>query len=215
MTKIGKYSYPDLGFDNAIAIVGKFSKEMKGEASSPHALAELLSHKYPSGAFNAKLADLRKYGLLEDRGLKLTILGQKIAVPTSDQEMKEAIKESFLKIGLWREIYQKFGTKIPESNLLSLLIDITQADRETCKAQAETISKLYKEGVSYFSAGVAESRGHNMPVFDIPTITSSDMIELKSGEVHLKLPKNKINIQLLISALKNMETAEKSKKGKK
>jgi hypothetical protein len=215
MPKLGKYSYPGLSFDSAIDITRKFSKTMKGEASSSHALAELLGHKLPSGAFNAKLADLRKYGLLEDRGLKITTLGQKIAVPTNDQEYKDSIKESFLKIGLWKELYQKFGTQIPENNLLSLRIDITQADRESCKAQAGTISKLYKEGISYFDKEISESRGHNMPQFNAPSIASSDTLELISGDVHLKVPKNKINIRLLISALKNMETAEKSKKVKR
>lgn len=212
MGQLGKYSYPNLGFDEVIRIVRKFSKELKGSASSPHALAELLGQKARSGSFNSKLADLRKYGVLENRGLKLTSLGEKVATPINENEANEAIKEAILNIELWKEIYIRFKENIPETNLPSLLIDITGAKREDVVSQAGIISKIYKEAISHIGKESFEEKYKDMKKQDIDNSpVPENIIELRAGDMHMRLPRTKSNIKLLISFLENMEN-EGSKK---
>jgi hypothetical protein len=77
---------------------------MLGRASQhgwEHTVAEIAGYMghatTNSGAFRAKLAALRDYGLVSGRGesLEITPVGRKIALPETDEERLTALQEAF------------------------------------------------------------------------------------------------------------------------
>ena len=108
--KIGNYSIPDLRLiPNLRDDVKKIYDAHKlTEPDNDTAVANLVGHKSAkSGAWFSKLADMRLYGLMEPRGLKLTKLAENLLYGT-ENEQENAMTEAVMNIALWKVLYSEF-----------------------------------------------------------------------------------------------------------
>ena len=125
--RIGSYTIPDLRLFPKIyeAVKLIYENYQLEEIEDEDAVARLVGHKSAnSGAWLSKKADMRLYGLLEPRTIKLTPLAEKLTYGT-EQEKQEAINKAVLNVPLWKELYSKFGVELPESNFWVQLQRIT------------------------------------------------------------------------------------------
>lgn len=195
--KIGSYSIPDL------RLFPKLFKDVKliyenyrlDEAEDEEAVAKLCGHKSAkSGAWFSKLADMRLYGLLEQRGLKATPLAERLTYGT-EEEKQEAINKAILNIPLWKELYSRFGVELPESNFWVQLQRITGLDPLEAQKHADSIRKAYLDDVSHIKAREKPElggRGEMPSGIDISVST----INIQAGQFSQTIPYTKEGIEL-------------------
>lgn len=88
--------FPVLDLGEAASVLGRASQH--GWEHTVAELAGYMGHATTnSGAFRAKLAALRDYGLVSGRGesLEITSVGRRIAVPETEEERLAALQEAF------------------------------------------------------------------------------------------------------------------------
>ena len=120
------------------------------EATNLLTVAKVLGHKTDkSGGFISKLADLRAYGLLTKRGIKVTDLGKKLTYDPSDEERNKALKEVLLNVPLWKELYSKFGKTPPTSNFWVKLTEITGLEAPDAQKIEESVRNAYLADFQY------------------------------------------------------------------
>jgi len=150
--KVGKYEIPNIRlhptlFEATKVLYEKFTSE---EAPDQLTVANLLGHKTDkSGAFISKLADLRAYGLITSRGLKVTDLGKKLTYDPSDKERNNALKEALLNIPLWKELFGRFGKTLPISDFWVELTKVTGLEAPDAKRIEENVRNAYLADFQY------------------------------------------------------------------
>ena len=150
--KVGKYSIPNMRlhprlFEATKTLYENFKSE---ETTNLLTVAKVLGHKTDkSGGFISKLADLRAYGLLTKRGIKITDLGKKLTYDPSEEERNKALKEALLNIPLWKEFFSKFGKTLPTSNFWVELTKITGLEAPDAQKAEENIRNAYLADFQY------------------------------------------------------------------
>lgn len=211
MGSISGFDYPETRVDMAIKCVKIFKEQLKGEAKTSDALASYWGHKSgKSGTFLQKLADLRRYGLITARGLKLTPLGEKIANPIGN-ELNESLKVMIFNISLWKKLYERLGGKMPDQKFWIMLYEVTGADREVAKSEAVKISKLYVDAITKIKI---ESEDMIIPQSESQS-QATNFIQLTYGEIKVILPKNNKNIEIIKTTLDGLKEKTKEKKKEK
>lgn len=150
--KVGKYDTPTFRLHPNLVDATKILYENFKSDEAPDLLtvAKLLGHKtHRSGGFLTKIADLRSYGLLTSRGVKVTDLGKKLTYGTSDEEKNEAFKEALLNIPLWKELYSKFGKTLPTGNFWVELTKITGLEAPDAQKLEENVRNAYLADFQY------------------------------------------------------------------
>lgn len=150
--KVGKYDIPQFRlYPNLVEATKTLYETFKAdEAPDLLTVAKLLKHKTAkSGGFLAKLADMRSYGLITSRGVKVTDLGKKLTYGQTDNEKNEAFKEALLNIPLWKELYSKFGKTIPTSNFWAKLTEITGLEAPDAQKVEEIVRNAYLDDIQY------------------------------------------------------------------
>jgi|SRR3989338_953935 len=208
MGKLGDYDYPEMKPTDAVEAIRLIESNV-GKKANLESIASALGHKTTnSGPFRVKIADLNRYGLIIGRGeISLSPLAERILRPTDEQELQASLKEMIFKIPLLKDMYQELNGSQPNDNFWIQLQKVTKSDRATAQQKAEEISKLYIDAMSKIKEGnTMYSSTPNMPSHQsIPQSVASNLIELHAGELFLRLPKNKANIQLFITALQNLQ----------
>jgi len=148
--KLGDLSYPYIKVSRAFDISNRICGSPFNGEISISGLAQELHLKEGTGGFGNLVKSLKDYGLVVGRGnLKATDLAKKIAVGTPEEEATSK-EESFLKIGLLKEINKKIGIMIPDKEQFTTLLgEITEADRLEVTNKASTIRNLYLDGSRY------------------------------------------------------------------
>jgi hypothetical protein len=98
--------FPSMGLSDAAAAMRRAGAY--GYEHQVGALAQYMGHTTTnSGAFKAKLASLRDFGLVVGRGdsLSLSQVAQAIAHPESIQAEREALQEAFFKSDVFAKVY--------------------------------------------------------------------------------------------------------------
>ncbi|MBI2971701.1 MAG: hypothetical protein HYY37_04770 [Candidatus Aenigmarchaeota archaeon] len=224
MSKIGNYEYPDLRVSDAIDLAKKFHEKLNGTTQSPDALAGAWGHSSAkSGTFLVKLGAMRKYGLIDGRGqsLALSSLAEKILFPKKD-EYDVAVKEMIFKIDIWKKLYERLNGKEPDSNFWIILQEITNIDRATANAEADKISKFYKDVLSYLKAGDTkmfnQSPTPNLEPDYSGSMPSADIHKIDFEGILMRIPKehNSIDTAIeLLQMLKKKESTRQTSKSKK
>jgi len=153
MPKLGNVSYPYIKLSRAIEIARRICEApYKGEISVS-GLAQELKMSEKGGGFLYLVASLRDYGLVEGTGtLRATEIAKKIVAGTPE-EMGRNRAESFLKVEIFRNLKDKIGAEVPETERFSVILrDLTKADTLKVKNVAETIRNLYSDGVPYIKS---------------------------------------------------------------
>jgi hypothetical protein len=198
--KVGKYDIPNIRlhptlFEATKTLYEKFTSE---EAPDQLTVANLLGHKTDkSGAFISKLADLRAYGLITSRGLKVTDLGKKLTYDPSDEERNNALKEALLNIPLWKELHSRFSKTLPTSDFWVELTKITGLEAPDAKRLEENVRNAYLADFQYLKEEKKSEKGgkgmDEQDKFDTSGAKPSTLEELKFGDnVRIWLPKENI-----------------------
>lgn len=151
MPTIGSYTYPNTGIEEAIDMARKVATTLGGEDFDRGSLAAALGYQNPtSGSFNNRMADLKRYGILEGRGssIRITELAHKLAAP-GPGEFSQAVGELVMNIPLFKALYDRFGNRLlSQDEIYPVLMNVTKADRIEIQKQIGDIRKLYAEGIS-------------------------------------------------------------------
>lgn len=145
MGKLGSYAYPERKIDDVLEAIRSIRDKLKGNMASIDTIAVALGYKGANnGAFQHKLNDLRKYGLIEGRGkdMGLSDLAKRILV---QKDLKD-IREMVFHMPLWKGLYDKFGAN--PTDFSTALKSVTGADILEIDAVKDTVSKLYIDAVS-------------------------------------------------------------------
>ena len=164
------------------------------EANDMKAVSGLLKHKSPSGSFHSKLRDMRIYGLLESRGIKATSLAEKMSYGTED-EKRTAINKSILNVPLWKELYSRFGAKLPSDNFWVQLQRITDIDPLEAQKQSDFIKKAYLEDISHINVRKTDKTGGKQMDFGKIDVSMST-INIQAGQFNQTIPYSKEGIEL-------------------
>lgn len=213
MGKLGAFSYPEIPLSEAVEIAERIAKDYRGQITKS-GLAKALGMAERGGGFASKMAALKDFRLADGRGeLRLTTLGQRAALPRSQDERISACREAFLSVDLFQRLSERIGDSMPDHHSFAIhLEEITGADRLDVEKRGDKIYKLYSDSARLFPtvsvpgeapamAGIPR-RPHGA---EVGRATPEDFIELSSGPTHLKLAKSKTNIDIIIAALQAMK----------
>ena len=212
--KVGKYDIPNMRLHPNLFEATKLLYENFKSEEPPDALtvAKVLEHQTDkSGAFISKLADLRAYGLMEKRGMKVTDLGKKLTYDPSEEERNKALKEVLLNIPLWKELYSKFGKTLPTSKFWVELTKITGLEAPDAQKIEENVRNAYLADFQYLKEEKKPEGGVSGMGAEGGVDTSTAIIEVKIGGYYQKLPYTEEGIKLAKGFLDLLENQLKSK----
>lgn len=150
MGKIGTYEYPEMQFGTLLTATNTLIEKFSGQANDEKTFAEAIGHTTnESGTFLMKLADLRKYGLLEKREIKATETAKRIVKPLSSQERTETLNAVIFSIPLWKELYTRLNSKNPAPDDFKIQLVELSGDRDAAISRSNKIRNLFVEAMSY------------------------------------------------------------------
>ena len=151
MPRIGRYSYPVIGLDEAIALVKVLQDKCGGEATRG-TFSEAIGKK--GGWFNYLVGALSDYGLVDAQSgrVKITELAKKILFGITTEERETAKVEAARKIRLFVDINEKYPQGATLEQFTLFLRDNSGADLEKIKTEAPKAYKVYKEVLKYLKA---------------------------------------------------------------
>lgn len=173
------------------------------------------------------MADLRKYGLVESRGITATERAKHIVKPFNSNERNEEISKAVTEIKLWHALYKRIGSNIPSSEDFKIHLAEVTKDRDKAISQGDYIRNIYKDAVSFLTkeSGITVSKDGSETSLQDKSITGmkgnqtmplvdENMIDGKLGEVYIQMPKNSVSVQIAQKLLEMMELKIKSEEGK-
>jgi hypothetical protein len=167
ITKLGKYDAPPrILLSNAVTDAKKIVARFKDNAFTDHELASALGHDTAkSGAFRQRVADLRRYGLVDGRGSTLRASATAQALYAKHPgDYEKAVSDTAFRIPLFRDLHTRFEGSIPaDRDLLATLIGITGAPRPELENQLGLLAELYKNVSSTLSPMAQSSEPANRP----------------------------------------------------
>jgi hypothetical protein len=163
--------YPVIDLGDAASVLVRASQH-----GWEHTVAEIAGYMghatVNSGAFRAKLAALRDYGLVSGRGesLEITAVGRKIAIPETDAERYTAMQEAFANTvfdGLYQESVK--GQPIAIESIGRRAVSKLGVAPSSQRSFGETFAR------SAAAAGLAETTGDGkVTLFSKPQAGSSN-----------------------------------------
>ncbi|MBS3080931.1 hypothetical protein J4221_05645 [Candidatus Pacearchaeota archaeon] len=220
MGKIGNYEYPELSISEALKIAEILVKDFQGKASDLDNFAKAIGHKtYNSGSFYNKLADMRRYGLMDKKEVEATELSKIIAHPKDNAERQQAINKAITNITLFERLKERLKTKNPAlEQFRTQLIEVTQ-DRNKTSNDAEKIRKIYIEALSNINENIELNKEINTD--RTKRENKGNMISANIGDVLIEMPKDKRYIKIAENLLQNLkaqieleeEVTKEAKKG--
>ncbi len=217
MGKIGSYDYPDFQFGTLLEAIKVLVEKFGGQVNDENTFAEAIGHtSHKSGTFITKMGALRKYGLVEKRGVIATERAKKIINYLSVEEKQRELNGAITEIKLWKDLFQRTHNKRPSWDDFKIhLVEIT-GDRDTSISEGPKIHSLYIDAMNYLTelqssetppvslvsvSAKKEAAEQSDVAFSVP----DSIITLKSGEINVSLPKNDDNISILINILEAMK----------
>ena len=124
MAKTRSPNYPRIGLKEAVSRVKMLYDQEGRGPTSREAMAVAVGYSGISGASDAVLAALNKFGLIEKQGEDYFVsnLAMAIMYPTDETEKYESAKEAALSPSLFRELYDHFGGRLPSDKNLEVYL---------------------------------------------------------------------------------------------
>ena len=212
---------------DALEMVKKIVKQFRNDSIEIEALATCIgSSNAKSGTFLRKLADLKRYGLIEGRGANLgaTELAKRIATHTTETERNQAITEMIFNIPIFKSLYDVFqsNTAPSENDVFMQLINITKMDRAELQPISAEIRKFYIDAMQYINVSeMANQSTYKMMMAspsqqgipNKPQITQEGISTFITDKINLNLPETIPNLELIKTAVENR--IKELKEGKK
>lgn len=153
-------SYPSLSLDDALLKITQLKDSMglNGEYKR-ETVASGIGYSTITGTSARAVAALSQYGLLErEKDLyKISELGRRYLVPTTDDDISIAIREAALSPKLFKQIYDEFQGQV----LPKLLVNILTTKYGVQLKVAATVVKLFESAMT--SAQLLEPSGRLTP----------------------------------------------------
>ena len=153
--QVGKsYSVPD---ERLYPKVLDWTKQIYDEFSTSDtdslSVAQLLGHTSIGGAFNAKVASMSAYGVVERRlgRIRVTETGRKAILSEDGKEKADGVKSALLKVALWKRLYNHYtakGAELPV-DFWADLAKIADIPGEDAKSKAEWVVKAFNSDIAY------------------------------------------------------------------
>lgn len=226
MANLGTYEYPKMTISKALEIAKQFEQKLDGK-SSIKTFAEALGHtNMQSGTFIVKMAELRKYGIVEGRGdITLSQATQIVLHPKNEAEFDEKLKELFFKVELWKKVYDRLKGNMPTTDFWITLCDISGVDRNTAQKQEAIIRKLYIDFLTKLHTGstIKSPQGATMqiqeqrvssqnPQSEVKTIGATIKLDVDTKDLHLTYPLDESSIDIIKSSLDYLKKKMKEEK---
>ena len=153
--QVGKsYSVPD---ERLYPKVLDWTKQIYDEFSTSDtdslSVAQLLGHTSIGGAFNAKVASMSAYGVVERRlgRIRVTEIGRKAILSEDGKEKADGVRSALLKVALWKRLYNNYtakGAELP-ADFWADLAKIADIPGEDAKSMSEWVVKAFNSDISY------------------------------------------------------------------
>ena len=153
--QVGKsYSIPD---ERLYPKVLDWTKQIYDEFSTSEAdalsVAKLLGHTSIGGAFNAKVASMSAYAVVDRRlgKIRVTEIGRKAILPEDGKEKADGVRSALLKVALWKRLYNNYtakGAELP-ADFWADLAKIADIPGEDAKSMSEWVVKAFNSDISY------------------------------------------------------------------
>jgi len=153
--QVGKsYSVPD---ERLYPKVLDWTKQIYDEFSTSEAdalsVAKLLGHTSIGGAFNAKVASMSAYAVVDRRlgKIRVTEIGRKAILPEDGKEKTDGVRSALLKVALWKRLYNNYtakGAELP-ADFWADLAKIADIPGEDAKSMSEWVVKAFNSDISY------------------------------------------------------------------
>lgn len=134
--------YPGDGLGESIQMLETVRAAVGLSTASRETIASALGYKNINGASARKLASLAHYGLLEKAGhgaLKISALGRRLLMPTSEADHRSALVEAALLPTLFRGVHERFKGQAIPGMLANLLVREFGVFHKSAEAAAATL----------------------------------------------------------------------------
>jgi len=165
-----KYYIPQISLKDAVEIVKTIARIAgKKKRIAGEVLAEKIGHSPYSSSFIRKVYTLKNYGLIDAKirhekvndktkiiveYCELTELSTKIIDPIDEQEKYEALREAFMRISLFKEIFNRYqNTTLPSIETLG---PILVREYEVSRGSEKQVYRMFIESARF--ANLVEER---------------------------------------------------------
>ncbi len=150
MARLGTLDIPNYPLMESVEAVKKIYEQLgRGEITNEH-IAGTLGLAPRSGGFNVRLFDLKLYGFVEGRGMKMRVTELAVKATFGTQEEISLALDSALKnVPIWRMIFEKWGKSIPAETFYIDLAIMAGVERSESKLQADKVRKFYMDEAKY------------------------------------------------------------------
>lgn len=216
MGSIDGFKYPARTSEEVVEIADVLVNQHGGEVSSEQKFANDLGHSSSnSGTYMQKIADARKFQVLESRGIKATDLARDLANPMDQEHERDAMFRMFQNIPLLKRLYEHLkGDEAPEP-FWRILTELTDASAKDAKDASDEVLSLYNEMISYSpEEDTKETSGDTGDDSEVVSESNqSEPIKPSSGGVYVQVGDNTLslgdvsvmNLQLAQTMLSHME----------
>ena len=205
MAKLGRFEYPETGLPEAVLLGRKIAREFGGEVTRS-GLARSLGMSERGGAFAARLASARMWGVCSGRGtVRLTPEGLRAAEPRSAGEADSAREALARSVPLFAEIARRVrGHVVDEARVGALLEEITGAGRLEADRRAAHIARLVNEVLVYLAPQlpVEEARGVPLAGAGLSEAGGTSPIASPEGDrIEVALPDGRLSLPESVAGL--------------
>lgn len=179
------YLFPAYNFELALHIAERVETDGAGSLSE-ETLAIALHLSAKSSGFILKALTSRQFGLLTKQGeiLSTTPLAKRIFKPTSEDEKRKAMAESFMTLPLFREVTNRFkGQPLPQGQTLRNILEREFGIDSKRVSDAERVLLD-----SARAAGVLINSGGNTYLSVERASTTPSVPSIKPTEVDMTVP---------------------------
>lgn len=150
MARLGNLDIPNYPLMESVEAVKKIYEQLgRGEITNEH-IAGVLGLAPRSGGFNVRLFDLKLYGFVEGRGMKIRVTELAVrATFGTPEEITSALDSALKNVPLWKMIFEKWGKSIPAETFYIDLALMAGVERSESKSQADKVRKLYMDEEKY------------------------------------------------------------------
>lgn len=152
MPKAGRYDYPSRDLDDCVEYLRKAFDTSKSYVMTRDSFATAISLSSKGGGFNLLIGSMSMFGLVDTGGgeIRYTELAKKILFGEPD-ERHLALEDAVRKIGLFAEVYDKYGAAFTDDQLRLFLKDKAVVDIAEANSLAQVVGKSLKSHLKYLT----------------------------------------------------------------
>lgn len=184
MAKPAKRPYPRRTLDQALRIPRALRDKNGGKPWAASQVAQVLDVGAESGNFFYLTSASKQYGLTEGTSrsqgnISLTELGRRAVYPSSPEEERQALREAFLNVPLFRRVLEHYGgNNLPEKryreNTLFTQFDLDPQFQDEFVDLLNKNSRLVGIGSTFHSGSGTPATSEGAPTETIATPDESD-----------------------------------------